>query len=272
MLVSRPRVAQPRPGKAGPLHHVTTGASEVVGRLIAQGMTDPRSVNRFSSTCERAPGAISGRSSLPKRPPDGYTVQITQSHTVNVSLYRGLTADVARDFAPVTKTNVSPLMVVVHPSLPAKSVADLVRLAKARPDAISYSSAGAGTSTFLAAELFRIVSGVNILENASRPGDFRVANVDRHLEDDQHLARRRAIGKALYVCGCRVLHFVLRHELADDDEQPDSIGENTAREQPAVSEVEPQPGVVWVHPSRHSIRSGKSCGLSRAALSTPFAP
>ncbi len=151
---------------AKPVRYImpTTGASEVVGRLIAQGMTDALGQQVFVDVRAGAGGNI-GAELAAKAPADGYTVlQITQSHTVNVSLYRSLAYDVARDFAPVTKTNVSPLMVVVHPSLPAKSVADLVRLAKARPGAINYSSAGAGTSTFLAAELFKIVSGVNIVE------------------------------------------------------------------------------------------------------------
>jgi tripartite-type tricarboxylate transporter receptor subunit TctC len=100
-----------------------------------------------------------------RAPADGYTLlQITQSHTVNVSLYRSLAYDVVRDFAPVTKIDLSPSIVVVHPSVPAKSIGDLVRLAKAKPGALNYGSAGVGTSTFLAAELFKLVAGVNIVE------------------------------------------------------------------------------------------------------------
>jgi tripartite-type tricarboxylate transporter receptor subunit TctC len=96
---------------------------------------------------------------------DGYTLlQLTQSHTVNISLYRNLAYDVVRDFTPVTRIDLSPSIVVVHPSLPAKSIADLVRLAKAKPGAINYSSAGAGTSTFLAGELFKTMTGVNMVE------------------------------------------------------------------------------------------------------------
>lgn len=142
----------------------TTGASEVVGRLMAQGLTDVLGQQVYVDVRSGAGGNI-GAELAAKAPADGYTLlQIAQAHTVNVSLYRGLAYDVMRDFAPVTRTNSSPLIVVVHPSLPAKSIADLVRLAKARPGAINYSSAGTGTSTFLAAELFKTMAGVNMME------------------------------------------------------------------------------------------------------------
>jgi tripartite-type tricarboxylate transporter receptor subunit TctC len=142
----------------------TTGASEVVGRLIAQGMTDAIGVQVFVDVRAGAGGNI-GAEIAARAPADGYTLlQITQAHTVNVSLFRSLAYDVVRDFAPVTRTDLSPLIVVVHPSLPAKSIGDLVKLAKAKPGAISYSSAGVGTSTFLAAELFKIMAGVDMLE------------------------------------------------------------------------------------------------------------
>ncbi len=156
--------AQSYPAK--PVRYImpTTGASEVVGRLIAQGMTDAIGVQVFVDVRAGAGGNI-GAEIAAKAPADGYTLlQITQAHTVNVSLFRSLAYDVVRDFAPVTRTDLSPLVVVVHPSLPAKSVGDLVKLAKAKPGAINYASAGVGTSTFLAAELFKITAGVDMLE------------------------------------------------------------------------------------------------------------
>ena len=148
-----------------------TGASEIVGRLIAQGLTEQLGHQVFVDV---RPGAGSniGAELGAKAPADGYTlVQLMQSHTVNASLYRTLSYDVLRDFAPVTRMTLSPLIVVVHPSLPVKSIPDLVKLAKARPGAINYSSAGAGTSTFLGAELFKAMSGVNLVEIPYRGGD-----------------------------------------------------------------------------------------------------
>jgi len=142
----------------------TTGASEIIGRLVAQGMTDALGQQVFVDVRAGASGNI-GAELAAKAPADGYTlVQLTQSHTVNVSLYRSLAYDVVRDFAPVTRIDLSPSIVVVHPSLPAKSIADLVQLARAKPGAINYSSAGAGTSTFLAGELFKTMAGVNLME------------------------------------------------------------------------------------------------------------
>ena len=163
-------LAQTYPAK--PVRYImpTTGASELVGRLIAQGMTDATGQQVFVDVRAGAAGNI-GAEIAAKAPADGYTVlQITQAHTVNVSLFRALAYDVVRDFAPVTKSDLSPLIVVVHPSLPVKSIGDLVKLAKAKPGAINYSSAGVGTSTFLAAELFKIMAGVNMLEVPYRGG------------------------------------------------------------------------------------------------------
>ncbi len=156
--------AQTYPVKAIRYIAPTTGATELVARLIAQGMTEVFSQQVFVDVRAGAAGNI-GAEIAAKAPADGYTLlQITQSHTVNVSLYRNLGYDVLRDFAPVTRTNLSPLIVVVHPSLPAKSIGDLVRLAKAKPGAINYSSAGMGTSTYLGAELFKTMAGIDMLE------------------------------------------------------------------------------------------------------------
>lgn len=162
--------AQGYPAK--PVRYVmpTTGASEVVGRLIAQGMSDALGQQVFVDVRAGASGNI-GAEIAAKAPADGYTVlQVTQSHTVNVSLFRSLAYDLTRDFAPITKADLSPMIVVVHPSLPAKSIGDLVKLAKMRPGAINYSSAGVGTSTYLAAELFKSTADVNLVEVPYRGG------------------------------------------------------------------------------------------------------
>lgn len=169
--------AQNYPAK--PVRYVmpTTGASEVVGRLIAQGMSDALGQQVFVDVRAGAGGNI-GAEIAAKAPPDGYTLlQVTQSHTVNVSLYRNLGYDLVRDFAPVTKADLSPLMVVVHPSFPVKSIAELVKLVKARPGAINYASAGAGTSTFLAAELFKLAADVKLVEVPYRGGGPAVTAV-----------------------------------------------------------------------------------------------
>jgi tripartite-type tricarboxylate transporter receptor subunit TctC len=106
-----------------------------------------------------------------KAPPAGYTVLLANmGHAANVSLYRNLPYDVVRDFAPVTQLASAPAIVVAHPSLPVKSIGELVRLAKARSGAINYASGGSGTPTFVAAELFKARAGANILHVPYRAG------------------------------------------------------------------------------------------------------
>src|SRR6185295_19833284 len=93
----------------------------------------------------------------------GYTwIMINNAQAANVSLFKNLTYDLLRDFAPVTQVDSSPHMVVVHPSVPVKSIGELVRLAKAKPGALDYASAGLGTVTFLAAEIFKADAGINL--------------------------------------------------------------------------------------------------------------
>jgi tripartite-type tricarboxylate transporter receptor subunit TctC len=148
----------------------STGASELVGRLIAQGMTEVLGQQVFVDLRTGAGGNL-GADIAAKAPPDGYTLlQVAQTHTVNASLFKNLSYDLMRDFMPVTKADISPLMLVVHPSLPVRTVGDLVKIAKAKPGAINYGSAGVGTSTYLAAELFKIMAGVNLLEVPYRGG------------------------------------------------------------------------------------------------------
>ena len=102
---------------------------------------------------------------------DGYTVfQANLGHAANVSLYRSLAYDIVRDFAPVTRVVTSPSLVVVHPSLPVKSIAELVRLARARPGAVNYASGGAGTPTWIAAELFKAQARIDLAHVPYRAG------------------------------------------------------------------------------------------------------
>jgi len=99
-----------------------------------------------------------------KAAPDGYTVFIgTVANTINATLYAKLPFDFARDFATVALTTSAPNILVVHPSVPAHSVAELVRLAKARPGQLNYGSAGTGTAPHLSAELFKSMAGISLV-------------------------------------------------------------------------------------------------------------
>ena len=144
------------PGGAG-------AGTDIIGRIIASGLTQ---VFHQQVIVDNRPGAGGniGPELAAKAPPDGYTIlQISITHAVNVSLYRSLRYDIVRDFNAVTQLASAPAIIVIHPSLPARSVADLVKLAKARPGVINYASAGTGTPTFLAAELFKAMAGIDLV-------------------------------------------------------------------------------------------------------------
>jgi tripartite-type tricarboxylate transporter receptor subunit TctC len=115
---------------------------------------------------ENRPGAGTNIANdhVAKSAADGYTLLVnTAAVAINMSLYRNLPFDTLRDFAPVSIFSESPNIMVVHPSVPAKAVGDLVALARARPGALNYSSAGAGTTQHLAAELFKLRTGSDIV-------------------------------------------------------------------------------------------------------------
>ena len=144
--------------------------ADTIGRIVAGGMSPALGQQVVIDNRTGAAGNI-GAELAAKSPPDGYTVfQASMTHAVNATLYTSLTYDLVRDFAAVTLVANSPSMVVVHPSLPVKSLAELVKLAKARPGALNYGSTGAGTATFLAAEMFKNQAGVNLQHVPYRGG------------------------------------------------------------------------------------------------------
>ena len=100
---------------------------------------------------------------LARATPDGYTLLTTSSsQATNATLYAKLPYDSVKSFAPVSRIGVSPLIVVINPSLPIKSVTDLIAAAKAKPVGIMYPSAGTGNSTHLAGELFAAMAGITL--------------------------------------------------------------------------------------------------------------
>ena len=138
------------------------GSADAVTRVVANGVTGVLGQRVVVDNRAGASGNI-GSDNVAKSPPDGYTwLMINNAQAANVSLYKNLTYDLLRDFAPVTQVDSSPHVVVVHPSLPVKSLGELVKLAKSKPGALDYASAGLGTVTFLAAEIFKSQAGVNL--------------------------------------------------------------------------------------------------------------
>ncbi|MBI3919130.1 MAG: tripartite tricarboxylate transporter substrate binding protein [Betaproteobacteria bacterium] len=151
--------------------------ADTIGRIVAGGLSQV--FGQQVVVDNRAGGGNNiGAEIAAKAPPDGYTVfQATLTHAVNATLYRKLAYDLVRDFAPVTQLAASPYVLVVHPSLPVKSAAELVKLAKARPGAINFASAGPGTATFLAGELFKDIAEINMLHVPYRGGGEALTSV-----------------------------------------------------------------------------------------------
>jgi tripartite-type tricarboxylate transporter receptor subunit TctC len=132
--------------------------SRTLGAAISKGLGQ-------SIVVDNRPGAntIVAMEILARATPDGYTLLTTSSsQATNATLYKKLPYDSVRDFAPVSRIGVSPLVVAVNPSLPINSVRDLVSAAKAKPGSIMYPSAGTGNSTHLAGELFGVMAGVSL--------------------------------------------------------------------------------------------------------------
>lgn len=140
------------------------GGSDVMGRIVAQKLSERFGHQVIVDNRPGAGGSI-GTEAAVRSAPDGYTLQLasTSEVSINRSLYTKLSYDPLRDLAPITGVASTPMVLIVHPSMPVKTIKDLVALAKARPGQINYSSAGSGTTTHLSAELFRAMTNVNIV-------------------------------------------------------------------------------------------------------------
>jgi tripartite-type tricarboxylate transporter receptor subunit TctC len=139
------------------------GGTEPIARLLSAKF--PESFGQ-QLIVDNRPGAGTtiGVEQAAKAPPDGYTLLLgSVANTISVGLYRKLNFDLAKDFAPITLLGTTPGILVVHPTLPVKTVKDLVALAKARPGQLAYSSSGNGTPNHLSGELFDFLTGVKLI-------------------------------------------------------------------------------------------------------------
>ena len=135
------------------------GLVDVPGRILAQKLSEALGQPVVVENRAGA-GSTIGADNLAKSKPDGYTLMITSTtHVISANLYKRLPYDALRDFTMVMKLAEGPYVLVVHPSLAANSVADLVALAKAQPGRIDYASSGNGSSQHLVAALFCAMSG-----------------------------------------------------------------------------------------------------------------
>ena len=140
------------------------GSTDLAARIVTQRLGDALGQ---TIVVDNRPGAgsLNGTETVAKAPADGYTLlAVAASFTINPSLHEKLPFDPVRDFAPITRFAALPHILVVHPSLPVKSVKELIALARAKPGELNYASSGVATSTHLAAELFRNMTGTDMVQ------------------------------------------------------------------------------------------------------------
>ena len=139
------------------------GPADIYARFLAQRLQESL---KQPFVVEDRPGAgsIIGTDLAAKSPPDGYTLLlISNTHTVNESLFAKKPYKLLRDFEPIAPINYSDLVLVVNPSVPVNTLEDLIKLAKSKPGALTFASSGPGTPYHMAGELFNAMAGISIL-------------------------------------------------------------------------------------------------------------
>jgi tripartite-type tricarboxylate transporter receptor subunit TctC len=138
------------------------GGTDFIARLIAQKLTERIGQQVIVENKPGAGGNLGAEFAV-KSPPDGYTLLlIAGSYTVNPSLYR-LSFDPVNDISPIVQLSQGPFVVAVHPSVPAKTLKELIDYARREPDKLSYASAGSGSITHLASELFMQMANIRVV-------------------------------------------------------------------------------------------------------------
>jgi tripartite-type tricarboxylate transporter receptor subunit TctC len=139
------------------------GPADVFSRVLAQHLSEAL---KQPFVVEDRPGAgsIIGTDAVAKSPPDGYTLlAMSNTHTTNESLVPNRPFQLMRDFVPVAGINYSDLVMVIHPAVPAKDLKEFIAYAKSKPGELNYASSGTGTPYHMAGELFKAVTGTNIV-------------------------------------------------------------------------------------------------------------
>jgi len=142
------------------------GAVDIIARAIAPKLSASMRQPIVVDNRAGASGIVASEN-LVRSPPDGHTfIIVISSHAVNPSMYKKLPYDTLTDFAPITLLVINPQILLVHNSLPVKSVKDLIELAKSRPGQLNYGSGGIGATPHLSAELLKSMAGIDLVHVA----------------------------------------------------------------------------------------------------------
>ncbi len=165
MCMALPAMAQDYPNRPVKIivPFASGGPADLYARFLGQRLQDALGQS-FVVEDRPGGGSVIGTDAVAKSAPDGYTLlMMSNTHTVNESLIPNKPFQLLRDFAPIAPVNYSDLLLVVHPSVPAKTLKELLDLAKAKPGAMNYASSGPGTPYHMAGELFKAMAGVDIV-------------------------------------------------------------------------------------------------------------
>jgi tripartite-type tricarboxylate transporter receptor subunit TctC len=154
------------------------GSTDIIARLVAQKLSERLGQQVIIDNRGGAGGMI-GTDMAAKSPADGYTLTMgtTSTHVIAPAAYPDVKYDPIKDFVPMTLVASTPYLLVLHPSVPAKTLKDFVALMKSQPGKLNYASAGAGSTTHLAMEMLKIVSGTDIVHvpyNGNGPAGIAV--------------------------------------------------------------------------------------------------
>jgi tripartite-type tricarboxylate transporter receptor subunit TctC len=179
LAVSAPGIAQTYPAK--PIRMIIPaapgGGVDTIGRALGQKLSEAFGQAVVPDNRAGA-GTMIGSELTAKAPPDGYTfLMVTNSHAINASVQKNLKYDPLKDFAEVSLLAISPYLLVVHPSVPAKSVRELLDLARKRPGELLFASAGTASATHLAGELFKSMAKINIVHVPYKGGTPAVTDL-----------------------------------------------------------------------------------------------
>jgi tripartite-type tricarboxylate transporter receptor subunit TctC len=173
-LPAMPRIATAQSYPARPVRIIVPtaagGANDSVARLMAQWLSE-RLGQQFIVENRPGGGNIIGTEAVVRAPADGYTLLLVNTaNTSNAALYDKRNFNFIRDIAPVTGIGREPYVMLVHPSVPAKTIPEFIAYAKANPDKIDMASAGNGTGTHISGELFKMMTGINMTHVPYRGG------------------------------------------------------------------------------------------------------
>jgi len=165
-LAAKSRVARSQGYPTRPVHWIVSftagGPNDTVARIIGQYLAE-RLGQQFVIENKVGAGGNIGMAAVLSSPPDGYTIGfVAPNNAINATLYDKLPFDFVRDSAPVAGTMLLTNVMVVHPDVPAKTVAEFIAYAKANPGKINMASGGSGTSVHLSGELFKAMTGITM--------------------------------------------------------------------------------------------------------------